>query len=186
MEPTTPAGGGAGGGGGGGVGDTGVGPVLPLPHDESVPTPTAQNARTTAMPGNLLLITGDRGSRLSPDRQPWSRAACFRSSACRSPGYQARAGCTRASCSLPCGLRRHCHHRSLPPSELHRTGRSKFERESAALQSTRGESGTSRFRAPEPKEGDGVAPAWNVWYLRFELQALRGDTQFEELIAPRT
>jgi DNA-binding SARP family transcriptional activator/TolB-like protein len=33
---------------------------------------------------------------------------------------------------------------------------------------------------------EGVAPAWNAWYVRFELTPLRGDTEFEEMIAPRT
>jgi len=33
---------------------------------------------------------------------------------------------------------------------------------------------------------EGVAPAWNGWYLRFELEPLRGDPQFEEMIAPRS
>ena len=32
---------------------------------------------------------------------------------------------------------------------------------------------------------EGVAPAWNRWYLRYELQPLRGDERFERLIRPR-
>lgn len=32
---------------------------------------------------------------------------------------------------------------------------------------------------------EGAAPAWNAWYVRFELQPLRGDPRFEEMIRPR-
>ena len=32
---------------------------------------------------------------------------------------------------------------------------------------------------------DGVAPAWNGWYVRPELHALRGDPRFEEMLRPR-
>ena len=34
--------------------------------------------------------------------------------------------------------------------------------------------------------GEAAAPAWNAWYIRFELQPLRGEPRFEELIAPRS
>ena len=33
---------------------------------------------------------------------------------------------------------------------------------------------------------EGAAPAWSAWYVRFELQPLRGDPRFEELIRSRT
>jgi len=32
---------------------------------------------------------------------------------------------------------------------------------------------------------EGKAPAWNAWYVRWELAELRGDIRFEELIRPR-
>ena len=33
---------------------------------------------------------------------------------------------------------------------------------------------------------EGAAPAWSAWYVRFELQPLRGDPRFEELIRSQT
>jgi len=33
---------------------------------------------------------------------------------------------------------------------------------------------------------EGSAPAWSAWYIRGELQPLRGDPRFEELVRPRT
>jgi tetratricopeptide (TPR) repeat protein/TolB-like protein len=33
---------------------------------------------------------------------------------------------------------------------------------------------------------EGVAPPWNAWYIRYELAPLRGDPQFEEMLAPRS
>jgi serine/threonine-protein kinase len=33
---------------------------------------------------------------------------------------------------------------------------------------------------------EGVAPAWNGWYVRWELQPLRGDERFEQLIRPQS
>jgi hypothetical protein len=33
---------------------------------------------------------------------------------------------------------------------------------------------------------DGIAPPWTAWYIRFELQPLRGDPRFEEMIRPQT
>ncbi|MFN2602922.1 MAG: BTAD domain-containing putative transcriptional regulator [Gemmatimonadaceae bacterium] len=33
---------------------------------------------------------------------------------------------------------------------------------------------------------EGSAPAWNAWYVRFELGPLRGDPRFEQLVRPQT
>lgn len=33
---------------------------------------------------------------------------------------------------------------------------------------------------------EGAAPAWTAWYVRWELEPLRGDPRFEELIRPQT
>ena len=33
---------------------------------------------------------------------------------------------------------------------------------------------------------EGIAPAWTMWYVRWELQPLRGDERFEQLIRPQT
>ena len=33
---------------------------------------------------------------------------------------------------------------------------------------------------------EGAAPAWNAWYLRFELLPLVGDPRFENMVSPRT
>jgi Flp pilus assembly protein TadD len=32
----------------------------------------------------------------------------------------------------------------------------------------------------------GIAPAWTMWYVRWELQPLRGDERFEQLIRPQS
>ena len=62
-------------------------------------------------------------------------------------------------------------------------GQDKMNRAFIAV--ARGERGEA-IRLLRQAIDEGAAPAWSAWYVRFELQPLRGDPRFEELLRSQT